>query len=150
MTHDYKRNGTTTLFAALDIADRQSDRSVHAAPPPQEFLKFLRHDRREVPKKLEVHLIMDNYGTHKHPNVEAWLEQAPALPPALHADLGSWLNQVERCLRRAHRKAIRRGEFHSVPDLIDAIEVPQRPTTTTQALRLDHLDRLHPREGRTV
>ncbi len=122
MTHDYKRNGTTTLFAALDVLTgvvmgQCFDRHRH-----QEFLKFLRTIDREVPKGLEVHLILDNYGTHKHENVTNWLAKHPRFHMHFTPTSSSWLNLVERWFRELTDKAIRRGVFYSVPDLIAAIE----------------------------
>ena len=122
MRHDYKRNGTTTLFAALNVLTgvvigRCLPRHRHT-----EFLKFLRVIDREVPKGLQVHLILDNYGTHKHPNVVAWLAKHPRFHLHFTPTSSSWLNMVERWFRNLTDKAIRRGVFHSVPDLIAAIE----------------------------
>jgi transposase len=122
MTHDYKRNGTTTLFAALNVLTgvvigRCLPRHRHT-----EFLKFLRVIDREVPKGLQVHLILDNYGTHKHANVVAWLAKHPRSHLHFTPTSSSWLNLVERWFRNLTDKAIRRGVFHSVPDLIAAIE----------------------------
>ncbi len=122
MTHDYKRNGTTTLFAALNVLTgvvigRCLPRHRHT-----EFLKFLRVIDREVPKGLQVHLILDNYGTHKHANVVAWLAKHPRFHLHFTPTSSSWLNLVERWFRNLTDKAIRRGVFHSVPDLIAAIE----------------------------
>jgi len=122
MTHDYKRNGTTTLFAALNVLTgvvigRCLPRHRHT-----EFLKFLRVIDREVPKGLQVHLILDNYGTHKHANVVAWLAKHPRFHLHFTPTSSSWLNMVERWFRNLTDKAIRRGVFHSVPDLIAAIE----------------------------
>ena len=122
MRHDYKRNGTTTLFAALNVLTgvvigRCLPRHRHT-----EFLKFLRVIDREVPKGLQVHLILDNYGTHKHANVVAWLAKHPRFHLHFTPTSSSWLNMVERWFRNLTDKAIRRGVFHSVPDLIAAIE----------------------------
>ena len=122
MTHDYKRNGTTTLFAALNVLTgvvigRCLPRHRHT-----EFLKFLRVIDREVPKGLQVHLILDNYGTHKHANAVAWLAKHPRFHLHFTPTSSSWLNLVERWFRNLTDKAIRRGVFHSVPDLIAAIE----------------------------
>ena len=93
---------------------------LHATP--QEFLKFLRHLDREFPEELELHLILDNYRTHKHAKVDAWLEQHPRFHLHFTPTSSSWLNLVERSFRELTEKAIRRGVFHSVPDLIAAIE----------------------------
>src|SRR5487761_2279046 len=122
MTHDYKRNGTTTLFAALDVL---TGTVIGACLPRHrngEFLKFLRRIDRRVPKELQVHLILDNYGTHTHPNVIAWLAQHPRFHLHFTPPSGSWLNLVERCFRNLPDRAIRRGVFPSVPVLIAAIE----------------------------
>jgi transposase len=122
MTHDYKRNGTTTLFAALDVLTglvigQCLPRHRHA-----EFLKFLGTIDREVPTRLKVHLILDNYATHNHPNVKAWLARHPRFVLHFTPTSSSWLNMVELFFGRLTDKAIRRGIFHSVPDLIDAIQ----------------------------
>jgi transposase len=122
MTHDYKRHGTTTLFAALDVLTgvvigRCLPRHRHG-----EFLKFLRTVDREIPKGLQIHMIVDNYATHKHPNVKAWLAKHPRFHLHFIPTSSSWLNLVERWFREITDKAIRRGVFGSVPDLIAAIE----------------------------
>ena len=122
MTHDYKRNGTTTLFAALDVL---SGSVISQCLPRQrhiEFLKFLRTIDREVPKGLEIHLILDNYSTHKHENVKTWLAKHPRFHLHFTPTSSSWLNLVERFFGKLTDKAIRRGVFHSAPDLIAAIE----------------------------
>ena len=122
MTHDYKRNGTTMLFAALDVL---TGTVIGACLPRHrngEFLKFLRRIDREVPTGLQVHLILDNYGTHKHPNVVAWLAKHPRFHLHFTPTSSSWLNLVERWFRNLTDKAIRRGLFPSVADLIAAIE----------------------------
>jgi transposase len=122
MTHDYKRHGTTTLFAALNVLTgtvigRCLPRHRHT-----EFLKFLRTVDREVPKQLQIHMICDNYATHKHPNVAEWLEAHPRFHLHFTPTSSSWLNLVERWFRDITDKAIRRAVFHSVNDLITAIE----------------------------
>jgi transposase len=122
MTHDYKRNGTTTLFAALDVLTGTVIGACLPRHRNTEFLKFLRRIDREVPKGLQVHLILDNYGTHKHPNVTAWLAKHPRFHLHFTPTSSSWLNLVERWFRNLTDKAIRRGVFPSVPDLIAAIE----------------------------
>ncbi len=122
MTHDYKRNGTTTLFAALDVLTGSVIGQCLPHHRHTEFLKFLRTVDREVPKGLQVHLILDNYATHKHPNVEAWLAEHPRFDLHFTPTSSSWLNMVEIFFGKLTAKAIRRGIFHSVPDLIDAIQ----------------------------
>ncbi len=121
MTHDYKRNGTTTLFAALDVLTGKVIGSCLPQHRHSEFLKFLKIIDREVPRRLEVHLILDNYATHKHPNVQAWLEKHPRFHLHFTPTSSSWLNLVERWFRELTDKALRRGVFHSVPDLIASI-----------------------------
>jgi transposase len=122
MTHDYKRNGTTTLFAALNVLTGVVIGECLPRHRHNEFLKFLRKIDREVPKGLSVHMIMDNYGTHKHPNVKAWLEKHPRFHLHFTPTSSSWLNLVEQWFRELDDKAIRRGVFGSVPSLIAAIE----------------------------
>ncbi len=122
MTHDYKRNGTTTLFAALDVLSGEVIGSCLPRHRHTEFLKFLRTIDREVPKGLQIHLILDNYGTHKHENVNKWLAKHPRFHLHFIPTSSSWLNMVERWFGKLTDKAIRRGVFHSVPDLIAAIE----------------------------
>jgi transposase len=122
MTHDYKRNGTTTLFAALNVLTGVVIGQCLPRHRNEEFLKFLRRIDKEVPKALQVHVILDNYGTHKHPNVTAWLAKHPRFQLHFTPTSSSWLNLVERWFREITDKAIRRGVFPSVPDLIAAIE----------------------------
>ncbi len=122
MTHDYKRNGTTTLFAALDVLTGKVIGQCLPRHRHEEFLKFLRTIDREVPKGLQIHLIVDNYATHKHANVKAWLAKHPRFHLHFTPTSSSWLNLVERFFGKLTDKAIRRGVFQSVPDLIAAIE----------------------------
>ncbi len=122
MTHDYKRCGTTTLFAALSTLDGSVIGQCLPRHRHQEFLKFLRTLDRELPKELELHLIVDNYQTHKHANVTAWLEKHPRFVLHFTPTSSSWLNLVERWFRELTDKALRRGVFCSVPDLIAAID----------------------------
>ncbi len=122
MTHDYKRNGTTTLFAALDVLTGKVIGQCLPRHRHEEFLKFLRTIDREVPKGLQIHLILDNYATHKHADVKAWLQQHPRFHMHFIPTSSSWLNMVERWFGKLDDKAIRRGVFQSVPDLIAAIE----------------------------
>lgn len=121
MTHDYKRNGTTTLFAALDILKGEVIGQCMKQHRHQEFLRFLRTIDRTTPKRLDVHCIVDNYGTHKHPNVQVWLTQHPRFHFHFIPTSSSWLNLVERWFGEITRKRIRRGTFKSVKDLEQAI-----------------------------
>jgi len=122
MTHDYKRNGTTTLFAALNPLDGKVIGECHARHRHQEWLKFLRRLDREFPGAQELHLVMDNYGTHKEPHVKAWLKKHPRFVCHFVPTSSSWLNLVERWFEELSEKAIRRGSFVSVPDLKQAID----------------------------
>lgn len=122
MTHDYKRNGTTTLFAALNILDGKVIGECHTRHRHQEWLRFLRRLDREFPSRLKLHLVMDNYGTHKEPHVQRWLKKHPRFVCHFVPTSSSWLNLVERWFRELTEKAIRRGSFVSVPDLKRAIE----------------------------
>lgn len=122
MTHDYKRNGTTTLFAALNVLTGKVIGTCLPRHRHIEFLKFMRIIDREVPKGLQIHLILDNYATHKHPNVTAWLAKHPRFHLHFIPTSSSWLNMVERWFGKLDDKAIRRGVFQSVPDLIATIE----------------------------
>jgi transposase len=121
-THDYIRHGTTNLFAALNILDgtvlaRCAPRKRHT-----EFLAFLEQIDRAAPKRREIHLILDNYGTHTHPAVEAWFAARPRYHRHFVPTSASWLNLVERWFAEITRKRIRRGTFRSLADLIRAIE----------------------------
>ncbi len=122
MTHDYKRNGTTTLFAALDVLTGSVIGQCLPRHRHAEFLTFLRTVDRKVDKDLQIHLILDNYATHKHPNVNAWLEKHPRFHLHFTPTSSSWLNMVEGFFSQLTNKAIRRGVFASVPDLIAAID----------------------------
>jgi transposase len=122
MTHDYKRNGTTTLFAALDVLTGKVIGQCLPRHRHEEFLRFLHKIDRETPKGLQLHLICDNYATHKHPDVKTWLAKHPRFHLHFTPTSSSWLNLVERWFRELTDKALRRGVFHSVPDLIAKIE----------------------------
>jgi hypothetical protein len=122
MTHDYKRHGTTTLFAALNVLTGVVIGQCLPRHRNTEFLKFLRTIDREVPKGLQIHMICDNYGTHNHADVKKWLAKRPRFHLHFIPTSSSWLNLVERWFRDLTDKAIRRGVFHSVNDLITAIE----------------------------
>jgi len=122
MTHDYKRNGTTCLFAALNVLEGTVIGSCYPRHRNVEFLKFLRKINRETRKELDLHLILDNYGTHTHPNVKKWLEKHPRFHLHFIPTSSSWVNLIERWFAELTEKRVRRGVFKSVPDLIAAIE----------------------------
>jgi transposase len=121
-THDYKRHGTTTLFAALNVLEGKVIGQCQPRHRHQEFLKFLRRVDGEFPQELTIHLVMDNYGTHKTPAVQRWLARHRRFVPHFVPTSSSWLNLVERWFEELTQKAVRRGAFVSVPDLITAIE----------------------------
>ena len=120
-THDYVRHGTTTLFAALEILEGKVIGRCYPRHRDQEFLRFLRRLDDEFPGDLTLHLVLDNYGTHKHPKAKAWLERHPRFRMHFVPTRSSWLNQVERWFGELTQKAIRRGSFVSVADLRFAI-----------------------------
>ena len=122
MTHDYKRNGTTTLFAALNVLDGKVISLCQERHRHTEWLKFLKKIDRETPKDKTLHLIADNYATHKHPNVQAWLEKHPRFNMHFTPTSASWLNMVERFFRDISENRLRRGVFTSVPELVRAID----------------------------
>lgn len=122
MTHDYKRHGTTTLFAALNVLTGVVVGQCLPRHRHEEFLKFLKTIDKQTPQGLQIHLILDNYATHKHANVQRWLVKNPRFHLHFTPTSSSWLNLVERWFRDLTDKALRRGVFHSVPDLIAAIE----------------------------
>ena len=121
MTHDYKRHGTTTLFAALDVATGKVIGECMPRHRHQEFLRFLRTINRQTPKHLDLHLVVDNYATHKHAKVKAWLKKHPRFRLHFTPTSASWLNQVERFFGLITDQRIRRGVFKSVADLEAAI-----------------------------
>jgi transposase len=122
LTHDYKRNGTTCLFAALNVLEGKVIGSCYPRHRNLEFRKFLRQIDSAVPAGLAIHMILDNYGTHNHPKVKAWLEKHPRFHLHFTPTSSSWLNLVERWFGEITRKRIRRGVFRSVPELVAAIE----------------------------
>ena len=122
MTHDTKRNGTTTLFAALNVAEGKLIGACMPRHRHQEFIKFLRLIDRQTPADLDPHLIVDNYATHKHPKVKSWLKRHKRFHLHFTPTSSSWLNLVERWFREITDKRIRRGVFRSVKELISAIE----------------------------
>jgi transposase len=121
LTHDYKRNGTTTLFAALNTLDGKVIGQCLPRHRHQEFLKFLRILDRHTPKQVDLHLILDNYSTHNHPDVKQWLTKHPRFCFHFVPTSSSWLNMIERWFSQITDKRIRRGVFPSVKSLIDAI-----------------------------
>ena len=151
ITHDYFRHGTTTLFAALDVATGTVIGQCKARHPHQEFLSFLRHIESNVPAELDVHVIMDNYGTHKHPKVRAWFAKRQRFHVHFTPTYASWLNQVERWFGLITQHAIKRASFRKVKELKQRIEqyihfhntnpVPFMWTATADAI-FDKLSRL--------
>ena len=117
VTHDYVRHGTTTLFAALDIANGTVLTQCKQRHRHQEFLAFLRHIDQQVPPDLDIHLVCDNYATHRHARTLAWLARHPRFHLHFTPTYSSWLNQVERWFGLITQRAIRRGSFKSVIDL---------------------------------
>jgi transposase len=122
MTHDYKRHGTTTLFAALSLLDGSVIGDCMPRHRHQEFIRFLKRIDASTPAALDLHLIVDNYGTHKHPRVATWLRRHPRFHLHFTPTSSSWLNLVERWFRDLTTERLRRGSFASVAELIAAIE----------------------------
>ncbi len=122
MTHDYKRHGTTTLFAALSLLDGTVIGDCMPRHRHREFIRFLTQIDGETPPDLHLHLIVDNYGTHKHPRVKSWLRRHPRFHLHFIPTSSSWLNLVERWFRELSQKRLRRGSFANVPALISAIK----------------------------
>lgn len=122
VTHDYIRHGTTTLFAALNAATGEIIAQCKPKHRHQEFISFLNHIDKAVPARLDVHLIVDNYATHKHPKVKAWLAKRSRYHMHFTPTYSSWLNQVERWFGLITQQAIRRGSFESVRQLVQKIQ----------------------------
>ena len=122
VTHDYRRHGTTTLFAALDTAQGKVITQCRPRHRHQEYLGFLREIEKNVPPTLDVHLIVDNYSTHKHPRVKRWFATRPRFHLHFTPTYASWLNQVEIWFNRITQQAIRRGTFRSVKELVEKID----------------------------
>jgi len=122
VTHDYERHGTTTLFAALDIANGAVLAQCKHRHRHQEYLAFLKHVEQNVPQKLDVHIVVDNYATHKHPKVKRWLAAHERWHVHYTPTYASWLNQVEIWFNTITQKAIRRGTFKSVKELVAKIQ----------------------------
>jgi hypothetical protein len=140
MTHDYKRHGTTTLFAALELAQDKVVGECYQRHRHQEFLKFLRRLDGEFPGPLALHLVMDNYGTHSKEEVRAWLKKHPRFRLHFVPTSSSWLNLVERWFRELSAQCIRRGAFfsvsvdelqHAIPDFLDAWNEHPKPFVWT-------------------
>ena len=121
-THDYHRHGTTSLFAALDVATGKVIGRCHQKHRHQEFIRFLDQIDRSVPPGLEIHLVLDNYATHKTPRVAAWFQKRPRYHLHFTPTSGSWLNQVERWFGKITEQRIRRGVFKSVDQLVTSID----------------------------
>jgi len=121
MTHDYKRHGTTTLFAALEMAEGKLIGQCMSRHRHQEWIRFLRLIDEQTPEAFDLHLIVDNYSTHKHPQVQKWLRRHPRFHIHFIPTSSSWLNLIERWFRDLTEKRIRRGAFQSVPQLIETI-----------------------------
>jgi len=119
-THDYRRNGTTTLFAALEVATGKVTEVCYPRHRSDEFLRFLKQVAKAYPR-VRLHIVADNYAAHKHPRVTAWLDRNPRITMHFTPTSGSWLNMVEIFFGIITRQAIRRGTFTSVRDLTDAI-----------------------------
>jgi transposase len=121
MTHDYKRNGTTTLFAAIDMLQGKVIACCMPRHRHQEWIKFLKQIDAETPGDLDLHLVVDNYATHKHPKVKAWLKRHKRFHIHFIPTSSSWLNVIERFFRDLDEKRVHRGVFRNVPQLIDAV-----------------------------
>jgi transposase len=144
MTHDYRRHGTTTLFAALEMAEGRLIGTCMPRHRHQEWIRFLELVDRETPPDLDLHLIVDNYATHKHPKVKRWLTRHPRFHVHFIPTSSSWLNMVERWFREITDKRIRRGTFTSVAQLIQAIvdyiaEHNQNPESFTWTAKADDI-----------
>jgi len=121
LTHDYKRNGTTTLFAAIELAEGKIIAECMPRHRHQEWIRFLKKIDAETPPELDLHLIVDNYATHKHPKVQSWLKRHKRFHIHFIPTSSSWLNVIERWFRDLTHNRIRNGVFRSVPELIQAI-----------------------------
>ena len=136
MTHDYKRHGTTTLFAALNTLDGSVISRCESRHRHVEWLKFLKQIDRETPGHQDLHVICDNYATHKHAKVKDWLEKHPRFHMHFTPTYSSWLNLVERWFAELTNKALRRAAHRSVKRLLDAIKlyIEQAKSTTPATL----------------
>jgi transposase len=122
MTHDYKRHGTTTLFAGMNVADGTVISTFMPTHNHADWIRFLKLIQKKTPQDKDVHLILDNYGTHKTPEVHAWLAKHPRFHLHFTPTSSSWLNQVERFFRDLTDKCVRRGVFHHVKELEQSIQ----------------------------
>jgi transposase len=122
-THDYRRHGTTSLFAALEVATGKVIGEIHRRHRSIEFRKFLDTIDQNVPANLDVHLVMDNYSTHKSPTIRNWFAKRPRYHLHFTPTYGSWLNQVERWFALLTQRQIKRGSHRSVVELERAIKV---------------------------
>jgi len=122
MTHDYKRHGTTTLRAALSMLDGKVIGDCMPQHRHQEFIRFLKRIDTATPAEAEVHLIVDNYGTHKHPQLKSWLRCHPRIHVHFTPTSSSWLNLVERWFLDLTQQRIRRGSFHAIQELMSTIK----------------------------
>jgi len=148
MTHDYKRNGTTTLFAALNVLDGRVIAQCEQQHRHTEWLKFLRKIDRETPKDKALHLIADNYATHKHPVVQEWLAKPPRIQMHFTPTSASWLNMVERFFRDITTERLRRGVFNPCPRVGHRYRRLHRPSQhQAQTVYLDPKRSRHPPEG---
>ena len=144
MTHDYKRHGTTTLFAAFSMLDGKVIGDCMSRHRHQEFIRFLTKIDGETPSELDLHVIVDNYATHKHPRVTSWLRRHPRFHLHFIPTSSSWVNMVERWFRDITDKRIRRGSFRNVPELIAAIQEylenhNQNPRIFTWTASVEHI-----------
>jgi transposase len=149
MTHDYKRNGTTTLFAALNVLDGKVIGECHSRHRHQEWLKFLRRLDAGFPPQLKLHLVMDNYGTHKEPHLQAWLKKHPRFVCHYVPTSSSWLNLVERWFRELTEKAIRRGSFVCAGSQAGDRGIYASLEPKPQAVHLERHRRGHPQRDRS-
>ena len=148
MTHDYKRHGTTSLFVAMDVASGEVTGETYRRHRHQEVLRFFRKVEKEVPKGREIHIILDNYATHKHQKVKAWAERTKRVRFHFVPTSSSWLNLVERFFSTLTQKRIRRGVFPlRRPPRIVPEAVHRDPQREPPAVRLDEVGRADPREG---
>ena len=149
MTHDYKRHGTTTLFAALNVLEGTVIGKCYSRHRHTEFLRFLREIDRLTPRQLDIHLIVDNYSTHKHRLVKRWFERHPRFHAHFIPTSSSWLNLVERFFREITDRRIRRGIFRSVRELTQSIyDFLKHYNDNPRPLRVDEIRRPNPQQTR--